>query len=103
MTEVHEETPDAVEVRPPRLTIGLPVHNGERYLEESLTALMKQTFSDFELIISDNASTDGTEAICRRHADQDPRIRYIRQSHNLGAADNHNLLVPLARGEYFKW
>src|SRR6266699_7264296 len=77
----------------PRLRIGLPVYNGEDYLAESLEALLGQTYEDFELIISDNASTDGTADICRRYAKQDSRIRYFRQSRNLGLARNHNCLV----------
>lgn len=87
----------------PRLSIGLPVHNGENYLTESLDDLLGQTYTDFELIISDNASTDGTERICRRYADADPRVRYIRQPRNIGAVPNHNFLLEQARGELFKW
>lgn len=87
----------------PRLSIGLPVYNGEQYLSESLDALLGQSFEDFELIISDNASTDGTADICRRYAAQDPRIRYVRQPHNIGAAPNHNFVFREARGELFKW
>ena len=87
----------------PRLSIGLPVYNGENYLAESLDALLGQTYEDFELIISDNASTDGTADICRGYAKQDSRIRYVRQPHNLGCAPNHNVLVQYARGELFKW
>ena len=84
----------------PTLSVGLPVYNGERYLAESLDALLAQTYADFELIISDNASTDGTAEICREYAARDPRIRYVRQPVNVGAGPNHNLLVPLARGAY---
>ena len=87
----------------PTLSVGLPVYNGERYLAESFDALLAQTYADFELIISDNASTDGTAEICREYAARDPRIRYVRQPVNVGAGPNHNLLVPLARGTYFKW
>jgi glycosyltransferase involved in cell wall biosynthesis len=87
----------------PALSIGLPVYNGERYLRQSLDALLAQTFSDFELIISDNASTDGTAQICHEYAARDPRIRYVRQPRNIGAAPNHNILPGLARGAYFKW
>jgi glycosyltransferase involved in cell wall biosynthesis len=88
----------------PRLSIGLPVYNGENYLAESLDALLGQTYEDFELIISDNASTDGTADICHRYAKQDSRIRYIRQRRNIGCAPNHNYLVGEARGEaLFKW
>jgi glycosyltransferase involved in cell wall biosynthesis len=87
----------------PRLSIGLPVYNGERYLTESLDALLGQTFEDFELIISDNASTDGTADICRRYAEQDSRIRYFRQARNIGCAPNHNFVFGQSRGEFFCW
>ena len=87
----------------PRLSIGLPVYNGENYLAESLDALLGQSYEDFELIISDNASTDGTADICRRYEKQDSRIRYIRQPRNIGCAPNHNFVVGQARGELFKW
>jgi glycosyltransferase involved in cell wall biosynthesis len=87
----------------PRVTIGLPVYNGEEYLEESLDGLLGQTFEDFELIISDNASTDRTPQICHEYAARDSRIRYVRREANMGAVPNHNSLVPLARGTYFKW
>ncbi|MDT8909834.1 glycosyltransferase family A protein [Amycolatopsis sp. PS_44_ISF1] len=87
----------------PRLTIGLPVYNGEEFLGEALDALLGQTYEDFELIISDNASTDGTEEICRQYAQKDTRIRYRRQTSNVGATPNHNVLLEMARGELFKW
>ncbi|PXY17066.1 glycosyl transferase [Prauserella sp. PE36] len=87
----------------PRLSIGLPIYNGERYLAESLDALLGQTYEDFELIISDNASTDGTQEICREYAARDGRIRYLRQRTNIGACPNHNVTVHEARGELFKW
>ena len=87
----------------PRLTIGLPVYNGEKYLAESLDALLGQSYEDFELIISDNASTDGTRDICHRYGKQDARIRYVRQPRNIGCAPNHNFVVGQARGEFFKW
>jgi glycosyltransferase involved in cell wall biosynthesis len=87
----------------PRLSIGLPVYNGEQYLPEALDALLGQTFTDFELIISDNASTDRTEEICREYARRDPRIRYIRQRTNIGIDPNHWFLTQQARGELFKW
>jgi glycosyltransferase involved in cell wall biosynthesis len=86
----------------PRLSIGLPVYNGENFLAESIESLLGQSYEDFELIISDNASKDGTEDICRRYAEQDPRIRYFRQQHNLGSAPNHNFVIEQARGELFK-
>ena len=87
----------------PPLTIGLPVYNGQNYVSESLDSLLAQTYTDFELIISDNASTDSTEEICRDYAARDSRIRYVRQPMNMGAAPNHNYLVQSARGRLFKW
>ena len=87
----------------PRVTIGLPVYNGDAFLAASIDSLLAQTYRDFELIISDNASTDGTEAICRDRAARDPRIRYYRSETNRGAMWNFNRVVELARGEYFKW
>ena len=87
----------------PRVSIGLPVYNGENFLEFALDSILGQTFQDFELIISDNASTDATESICRRYAAKDSRIRYYRNPNNQGAAQNYNRVFALARGEYFKW
>ncbi|MGD1881649.1 MAG: glycosyltransferase family 2 protein [Paracoccaceae bacterium] len=87
----------------PRLTIGLPVYNGANYLAEAVTSILSQDFEDFELIISDNASDDDTADICRDFAARDKRVRYERQVVNVGAAPNYNLLLPLARGEYFRW
>lgn len=87
----------------PRVSIGLPVYNGERFLEEAIRSVLDQTYQDFELIISDNGSTDGTEAICRRLAELDDRIRYVRSPENHGASWNYNRTVELARGEYFRW
>jgi glycosyltransferase involved in cell wall biosynthesis len=72
-------------------------------LAQAIESILAQTFGDFELIISDNASTDDTEEICRRYADQDPRVRYYRQAHNVGAAANFNRTFELATGRYFKW
>ncbi|GAB3583540.1 glycosyltransferase family 2 protein [Amycolatopsis endophytica] len=87
----------------PRLSIGLPVYNGENYVAEAIDNLLAQTFTDFELVISDNASTDGTREICEKYAAKDERIRYLRQPCNIGAAPNHNFVVQASRGEFFKW
>jgi len=89
--------------RRPRISIGLPVYNGERYIRLALDSLLAQTFGDFELIISDNASTDTTEAICREYAARDRRIRYLRQPENVGVVRNFNLLVEQATAPFFKW
>ncbi len=87
----------------PRLSIGLPVYNAEHSLAESFDALLGQSYGDFELIISDNASTDGTADICHSYGKRDSRIRYIRQPRNIGRVPNHNFLIGQARGELFKW
>ena len=86
-----------------RVTIGLPVYNGQNYLAETMESLLAQTYTDFELVISDNASTDRTEAICREYAARDERIRYYCQEENVGASANYNRVFELARGLYFKW
>jgi glycosyltransferase involved in cell wall biosynthesis len=93
----------AVEGGSPRVSIGLPVYNGENYLEAAVEAVLAQTFADFELIIADDASTDRTAEICRDYAARDGRIRYVRNDRNRGAAPNYNNLAGLARGQYFKW
>jgi glycosyltransferase involved in cell wall biosynthesis len=86
-----------------RLTIGMPVYNGDDYLAQAIESILGQTLGDFELIISDNASTDGTEEICRGYAQKDERVRYHRNQKNLGAARNYNYVVETARGPLFKW
>jgi len=85
------------------VSIGMPVYNGEKYLKDALESMVNQTFGDFELIISDNASTDSTEEICREFAARDDRIRYYRQQTNRGAAWNFNNVFKLSAGKFFKW
>ena len=87
----------------PRVSIGLPVYNGERYVANAIEAIQAQDFGDWELIISDNASTDATAEICQRYAETDPRIRYVRGVVNRGASWNYNITFWLARGEMFRW
>jgi glycosyltransferase involved in cell wall biosynthesis len=87
----------------PRVSIGLPVYNGERFLREMLDSLLAQTYTDFELIISDNASTDRTEEICRPYAIEDQRIHYYRNERNIGVGGNFNRVFDLSSGDYFKW
>ena len=89
--------------RQPLVSIGLPVYNGSNYIELAIESILGQTLTDFELIITDNASTDGTEVICRRYAAREPRIRYHRNERNLGAGANFNRCFELAAGKYFKW
>lgn len=87
----------------PRVSIGMPVYNREKYVGATIEAHLNQTYSDFELIITDNASTDSSEAICRAYSAQDPRVKYYRNSRNLGAAGNYNRCFDLSTGEYFRW
>jgi glycosyltransferase involved in cell wall biosynthesis len=79
------------------------VYNGEDFLEEALDSLLAQTYRDFELIISDNASTDRTQEICERYASSDTRIRYSRNAENIGPIQNSNLTFQMARTEYFRF
>lgn len=87
----------------PRVSIGLAVYNGEKYLADAIDSILVQTFADFELIISDNASTDRTEEICKQYAAKDKRIRYHRNAENIGGANNENQTFRMSRGEYFRW
>lgn len=88
---------------PPLVSVGLPVFNGQKYLAFAIESVLAQTFADFELIISDNGSTDATQEICEAYAARDARIRYIRQAQNRGAGFNYNFVFHEARGQYFKW
>lgn len=87
----------------PRVTIGMPVYNGAPTIEASMASLLSQTFGDFELIVSDNASTDATAAVVQAVAARDPRVRYVRQAINIGANGNYSYVAQVARGEYLKW
>lgn len=87
----------------PCVSIGMPVYNGEQFIRDAIDSILAQTFTDFELIISDNASTDRTPEICRAYAAKDKRIRYYQNQKNKGAAWNYNHVFALAKGEYFKW
>jgi glycosyltransferase involved in cell wall biosynthesis len=86
----------------PRVSLGLAVYNGEDFIREAIDSALAQTFQDFELIISDNASTDKTQEICLEYAAKDQRIRYVRNDRNMGAAWNLNRVFELSTGEYFK-
>jgi glycosyltransferase involved in cell wall biosynthesis len=90
-------------IQSPKISIGIPVYNGEKYLELAINSLINQSFQDFEIIISDNASTDKTEEICRSFEFRDPRIVYHRNPINIGAANNYKKVFQLAKGQFFKW
>jgi len=87
----------------PRISIGIPAYNSALTISASIESLLAQTFGDFELIVSDNASTDSTQTIVEKLAQQDRRIRYVRQAENIGANRNYSYVAQVARGEYFKW
>jgi glycosyltransferase involved in cell wall biosynthesis len=92
-----------VQEKIPKVTIGMPVYNGERLIRKALDSILAQTLDDFVLIISDNASNDGTGEICLEYARRDPRIRYIRQPVNRGASFNFWFVFDQAATEYFMW
>lgn len=87
----------------PTVSVGLPVFNGRPYIRTALESLLGQTYSDFELIVSDNASTDGTVEIVETVVRDDPRVRLIRNPRNMGVSRNFNRCFELARGRYFRW
>ncbi|MEO0943774.1 MAG: glycosyltransferase family 2 protein [Pseudomonadota bacterium] len=87
----------------PTVSIGLPVFNGAAYVAGAIDSILAQTFEDFELVICDNASTDQTEVICRSYAAKDSRIRYLRNSQNVGSSGNFSKVFRESRGVYFKW
>lgn len=87
----------------PIVSVGLPVYNGERYLERAARSILDQEFTSLELIIVDNASDDGTRLIAERLAASDSRVRYYRNPTNIGAARNFCRAFELAGGRYFKW
>lgn len=88
---------------PPKVSLGIPVYNGERFLRQTLDICLGQTYPNLEIVVSDNASTDSTESIVREYQAKDDRIRYERQEKNRGAAWNFNRVFGMATGKYFKW
>jgi glycosyltransferase involved in cell wall biosynthesis len=91
------------EDRPVTVSIGLPVRNGEDYLCEAVDSILNQTSEDFELVIVDNASTDATPEICEQYVQKEDRVRYVRNTRNLGLAANFNMAFWRTRGPYFSW
>jgi glycosyltransferase involved in cell wall biosynthesis len=81
----------------------MPVFNAERHIRKALTALLNQTFRDVQIVISDNASQDGTEAVCRQYAREDRRVVYLRQSDNIGALANFEFVFQQSNAPYFMW
>lgn len=87
----------------PKVTVGIPVYNGQRFLPEAMNAILNQTFRDFDIVIADNASIDATQQICLEYARKDHRIRYYRNPSNIGGPRNFNYVFKQSVGEYFKW
>lgn len=98
---MRQASDSAAEV--PLVSVGIPVFNGEAFLEDAIRSVLSQTLGDLELILCDNASSDRTGDICRDYEAREPRVRYFRNPRNLGAAANYNLAFSHARGRYFKW
>ena len=90
-------------VNAPKVTVGIPVFNGDQFLRKSIESVVNQSYRDIEIIISDNCSTDNTKSICIEYASKDKRIRYIRQPKNYGSIHNFVVLLSQARGQYFMW
>lgn len=89
--------------QPPLISVGVPVHNGENFIEKALDSILGQTYTNFELIICDNVSGDRTPDICKWYRDQDKRVTYHRNEKNIGPTNNFNRTFKLASGTYFKW
>src|SRR5260370_2433857 len=89
-----------MEMGHPTVSIGMAVYNGANYVRRSVQSLLAQDYEDFELLISDNASTDETESICRELAESDGRIRYFRNETNVGASRKYNKVCRLADGAF---
>jgi glycosyltransferase involved in cell wall biosynthesis len=103
----HTNTSEPIESerqrRETKVSIGVPVYNGERFIRRAIESVLSQTFTDLELIISDNASVDGTQEICEHFAASDDRVRYSRQPTNVGALGNFAAVLSMSRSRYFSW
>ena len=99
MTKNNEE----ISTRKTKISIGLPVYNGEKFIRKKLDSLLEQTFTDFEIIISDNCSNDQTSEICKEYASKENRIKYFRQIKNIGGWKNFGFILKKAKSEYFLW
>lgn len=97
------ETLSQTSASSPRVSIGVPVYNGQKYIKFTLDSLIAQTYRDIEIIVTDNCSTDATPQILQDYAARDPRVRYIRNETNIGPARNYKVSVDAARGQYFRW
>ena len=103
MTNKRQYETQMTDLKKPKLSIGMPVYNAEKFLRNRLDSLLSQTFTDFELIISDDASVDSTSEICKEYISKDKRVQYIRQEKNIGMSANFHFVLHKANGEYFFW
>jgi glycosyltransferase involved in cell wall biosynthesis len=87
----------------PKVSIGMPVFNGEIFIKRAINSLLAQSFKDFELIISDNASDDLTQVTCLDYVQKDSRVIYLKNDHNVGALANFHNVLQMARAEIFFW
>ena len=87
----------------PLISVGIPVYNDEKFIKKAIESVLNQTFINFELIISDNASTDSTSSICKEYLKKDNRIKYIRQKENINLLPNYNFVLNNAQSKYFVW
>jgi len=94
---------DSSHIKSTKVSVGLPVYNGGKFIQRRLDSILNQTFTDFELIISDNASNDATSKICQEYIKKDKKIRYFRQNKNIGIVQNWNFVLQQAKYEYFVW
>lgn len=85
------------------VSVGVPVFNGEKTIEDAVNTILQQSYQNIEIIISDNSSNDGTELICRKLEKCYSRIRYVRQESNIGALSNFNYVLENSRGRFFMW
>src|SRR5271163_71461 len=90
-------------INAPRVTLAMPVYNGENFIQKAIESILAQAFSEFELVVSDNASSDLTREIVRSYQQRDSRIRLVENAQNIGAAANYNVGFMHARGEFLKW
>jgi hypothetical protein len=97
------KTEEKLSTPAPKVSVGMPAYNSASWIEMAISSILQQTFSDLELIISDNASTDGTYEICERFARRDSRVRLLRNPVNIGANGNYLAVLDAARAPYFKW
>ena len=89
--------------RKPIVTIGIPVYNGEKFIRKKLDTVLSQSFSNFQVLISDNASTDKTQVICKEYVNKDERVVYFQQNNNIGSRNNFKFLLNKVNTEYFLW